>query len=321
MWLILNICLQTVLINPNKTMKQTNTTYPIKIQPVFIHNSKDSLGIRIAKKASQQMNSTGYLAFSANSNRNWQQSGNDYLQASFNYNPSLKINKSNYFIEQKLNINYGLRKSNNTRIEKTEDQFTYQVKLKLLGAHLKPLFKQQNKSNLQIGLKLNSQFSKTYKERFNPLNGLNLLPVSQFASPGYLNLQAAYSFQFLKYYEIALSISSIKFTSFLAQNYYTLWGKNELYKVKFKEYYLLEHGYSLSIDYQQNISNKITIKSENALFIHAQSPILLDLASNGEITYLLNSNFKLIFKHQLIYDRAIAEKAQWQNVFLLGYYF
>ena len=313
--------LLAILFNINKPTNFNQPENAIKIQPVFIHNSIDSLGIRIAKKANLQLNNTGFIAFSANTNHNWQQSGNDYLQASFNYNPSLKINKSSYFLEQKLNINYGLRKSNKTRIEKTEDQFSYQIKLKLLGAHLKPLFKQQHKSNLQIGLKLNSQFSKTYKERFNPLNGLNLLPVSQFASPGYLNLQAAYSFQILKYYEIALAISSIKFTSFLAQNYYTLWGKNELYKVKIKEYYLLEHGYSLSIDYQQNISDKITIKSENALFIHAESPILVDLASNGEITYLLNSNFKLIFKHQLIYDRAIAEKAQWQNVFLLGYYF
>ena len=313
--------LLAVLMNTNKPIYIEQPQTQLKIQPVIIQYSKDSLGIRIAKKASLQMNNTGYLAFSANTNHNWQQSGNDYLQASFNYNPSLKINKQQYFLEQKLNINYGLRKSNDTRIEKTEDQFSYQIKLKLFGSQLKTLFKQQSKSNLQIGLKVNSQFSKTYKDRFNPLNGSNLLPVSQFASPGYLNLQAAYSFQFLKYYEIAFAVSSIKFTSFIAQNYYTLWGKNELYKVKFNDYYLLEHGYSLSVDYQHNFNDKITIKSENSLFVHAESPILIDLASNGEITYLLNNNFKLILKHQLIYDRAIAEKAQWQHIFLLGYYF
>ena len=313
--------LLAVLINTNKPTNIEQPQNPIKIQPVIIQKSIDSLGIRIAKKAPLQLNNTGYLAFSANTNHNWQQSGNDYLQASFNFNPSLKVNKPQYFLEQKLNISYGLRKSNNTRIEKTEDQFSYQLKLKLFGLQLKSLLNQHSKSNLQIGLKVNSQISKTYKERFNPLNVLNLLPVSQFASPGYLNLQAAYSFPFLNYYEIALAVSSIKLTSFLAQNYYTLWGKDELYKVKFKDYYLLEHGYSLSVEYKQKINNKITIKSENALFIHAESPILLDIASNGEITYLLNSNFKLIFKHQLIYDRAIAEKAQWQNIFLLGYYF
>ena len=112
--------LLAVLINTSKSTFFNQPQYPIKIQPVFIHNSIDSLGIRIAKKANLQLNNTGYLAFSANSNHNWQQSGNDYLQASFNYNPSLKINKQQYFLEQKLNINYGLRKSNDTRIEKTE---------------------------------------------------------------------------------------------------------------------------------------------------------------------------------------------------------
>ena len=62
--------LLAVLMNTNKPINIELTQTPLKIQPVIIQYSKDSLGIRIAKKATLQMNNTGYLAFSANTNHN-----------------------------------------------------------------------------------------------------------------------------------------------------------------------------------------------------------------------------------------------------------
>ena len=313
MWLILNSCILSVL--------GTQTDLYIK-QTALVLNESDSISRDITDKESLRWRQAGFIAFSANENSNWQQSDLNQLNALLNYTPINKLTRQQYILEQKWIIKYGLSKSNQISLGKTEDYFAYQIKWKLLPLHLKtPTILLSKKSNFQLSLKLQSQFSKTYKEKYIPSIGLKTVPISQFASPAYLDIQAAYSVQLWKAIDIALSISSIKITSFLAQNYYTLFNKNELFKVKRKEKIAFEHGYTLAIDFDKNLFRNISIKAEQKIFLNPQNAIQVDLESNTEISYPLSKNLKLIFKHQLIFDTDISEKAQRQSLFLLGYYF
>ena len=226
MWLILNSCILSVL--------GTQTDLYIK-QTALVLNESDSISRDITDKESLRWHQAGFIAFSANENSNWQQSDLNQLNALLNYTPINKLTRQQYILEQKWILKYGLSKSNQINLGKTEDYFAYQIKWKLLPLHLKkPTILISKKSNFQLSLKLQSQFSKTYKEKYIPSNGLKIVPISQFASPAYLDIQAAYSVKLWKAIDIALSISSIKITSFLAQNYYTLFNKNELFKVKRK---------------------------------------------------------------------------------------
>ena len=313
MWLILNSCILTVL--------GTQTDLYIK-QTALVLNESDSHSRDITAKESLRWTQDGFIAFSANENSNWQQSDLNQLNALLNYTPINKLTRQQYILEQKWIIKYGLSKSNQISLGKTEDYFAYQIKWKLLPLHLTtPTILLSKKSNFQLSLKLQSQFSKTYKEKYIPSIGLKTVPISQFASPAYLDIQAAYSVQLWKAVDIALSVSSIKITSFLAQNYYTLFNKNELFKVKRKEKIAFEHGYTLAIDFDKNVYRNITIKAEQKIFVNPQNAIQVDLESNTEISYALSKNLKFIFKHQLIFDTDISEQAQRQTLFLLGYYF
>ena len=313
MWLILNSCILSVL--------GTQTDLYIK-QTALVLNESDSISRDITDKESLRWRQAGFIAFSANENSNWQQSDLNQLNALLNYTPINKLTRQQYILEQKWIIKYGLSKSNQINLGKTEDYFAYQIKWKLLPLHLKtPTILLSKKSNFQLSLKLQSQFSKTYKEKYIPSIGLKTVPISQFASPAYLDIQAAYSVQLWKAVDIALSVSSIKITSFLAQNYYTLFNKNELFKVKRKEKIAFEHGYTLAIDFDKNVYRNITIKAEQKIFVNPQNAIQVDLESNAELSYALSKNLKFIFKHQLIFDTDISEQAQRQTLFLLGYYF
>ena len=285
-------------------------------------NESDSLARVITDKESFRWRQAGFIAFSANETSNWQQSGHKQLNALLNYTPNNKLTRQYYLLEQKWILKYGLSKSNQINLEKIEDYFAYQIKWRLLLPNLRTTTIRFNKkSNFQLSLKLQSQFSKTYKEKYIPSIGLKTVPISQFASPAYLDIQAAYSIQLWKAVDIALSISSIKITSFLAQNYYTLFNKNELFKVKRKEKIAFEHGYTLAIDLDKNVFRNIAIKAEQKIFINPQNAIQVDLESNTEISYALSKNLKFIFKHQLIFDADISDEIQRQSLFLLGYYF
>ena len=313
MWLILNSCILSVL--------GTQTDLYIK-KTALVLNESDSISRDITDKESVRWRQAGFIAFSANENSNWQQSDLNQLNTLLNYTPSNKLTRQQYILEQKWILKYGLSKSNRINLGKTEDYFAYQIKWKLLPLHLKtPTILLSKKSNFQLSLKFQSQFSKTYKEKYIPNIGLKTVPISQFASPAYLDIQAAYSIQLWKTIDIALSISSIKITSFLAQNYYTLFNKNELFKVKRKEKIAFEHGYTLAVDVEKNLFGNITIKAEHKIFVNPVNAIQIDIESNTEINYPLSKNLKLIFKHQLIFDTDISEKAQIQSLFLLGYYF
>lgn len=313
MWLILNICTLSVL--------GTQTDLYIK-QTALVLNESDSLARVITDKESFRWRQAGFVAFSANETSNWQQSGHKQLNALLNYTPNNKLTRQHYLVEQKWILKYGLSKSNQINLEKIEDYFAYQIKWRLLLPNLRTTTIRFNeKSNFQLSLKLQSQFSKTYKEKYIPSIGLKTVPISQFASPAYLDIQAAYSIQLWKAVDIALSISSIKITSFLAQNYYTLFNKNELFKVKRKEKIAFEHGYTLAIDLDKNVFRNIAIKAEQKIFINPQNAIQVDLESNTEISYALSKNLKFIFKHQLIFDADISDEIQRQSLFLLGYYF
>jgi len=312
-WLILNICTLSVL--------GTQTDLYIK-QTALVLNESDSIARVTTEKESFRWRQAGFIAFSANETSNWQQSGHQQLNALLNYTPINKLTRQQYTLEQKWFLKYGLSKSNQINLAKTEDYFAYQIKWKLMLPHLKtPAIKFSKKSNFLLSLKLQSQFSKTYKEKYIPSIGLKTVPISQFASPAYLDIQAAYSIQLWKAIDMAISISSIKITSFLAQNYYALFNKNELFKVKKKEKIAFEHGYTLAVDVEKNLFRNITIKTEQKIFINPQNTIQVDLESNTEINYALSKNLKLIFKHQLIFDADISEQAQRQTLFLLGYYF
>ena len=313
MWIILNICILSVL--------GTQTDPYIK-QTALVLNESDSISRTIPNKNSFRWRQAGFIAFSANETSNWQQSGHKQLNALLNYTPINKLTRQQYILEQKWILKYGLSKSNLINLEKTEDYFAYQIKWKLLLPHLKtPTIKFTNKANLLLSLKLQSQLSKTYKEKFIPSIGLKTVPISQFASPAYLDIQAAYSIELWKAVDIAISISSIKITSFLAQNYYALFNKNELFKVKKKEKIAFEHGYTLALDVEQNLFRNIAIKAEQKIFVNPVNAIQIDLESNTEINYALSKNLKLIFKHQLIFDADVSEQMQRQTLLLLGYYF
>jgi hypothetical protein len=312
-WLILNSCILSVL--------GTQTDLYIK-KTALVLNESDSISRDITDKESVRWRQAGFIAFSANENSNWQQSDLNQLNTLLNYTPSNKLTRQQYILEQKWILKYGLSKSNRINLGKTEDYFAYQIKWKLLPLHLKtPTILLSKKSNFQLSLKFQSQFSKTYKEKYIPNIGLKTVPISQFASPAYLDIQAAYSIQLWKTIDIALSISSIKITSFLAQNYYTLFNKNELFKVKRKEKIAFEHGYTLAVDVEKNLFGNITIKAEHKIFVNPVNAIQIDIESNTEINYPLSKNLKLIFKHQLIFDADISEEIQRQTLFLLGYYF
>jgi hypothetical protein len=312
-WIILNICILSVL--------GTQTDPYIK-QTALVLNESDSISRTIPNKNSFRWRQAGFIAFSANETSNWQQSGHKQLNALLNYTPINKLTRQQYILEQKWILKYGLSKSNLINLEKTEDYFAYQIKWKLLLPHLKtPTIKFTNKANLLLSLKLQSQLSKTYKEKFIPSIGLKTVPISQFASPAYLDIQAAYSIELWKAVDIAISISSIKITSFLAQNYYALFNKNELFKVKKKEKIAFEHGYTLALDVEQNLFRNIAIKAEQKIFVNPVNAIQIDLESNTEINYALSKNLKLIFKHQLIFDADVSEQMQRQTLLLLGYYF
>lgn len=313
MWIILNICILSVL--------GTQTDPYIK-QTALVLNESDSISRTIPNKNSFRWRQAGFIAFSANETSNWQQSGHKQLNALLNYTPINKLTRQQYILEQKWILKYGLSKSNLINLEKTEDYIAYQIKWKLLLPHLKtPTIKFTNKANLLLSLKLQSQLSKTYKEKFIPSIGLKTVPISQFASPAYLDIQAAYSIELWKAVDIAISISSIKITSFLAQNYYALFNKNELFKVKKKEKIAFEHGYTLALDVEQNLFRNIAIKAEQKIFVNPVNAIQIDLESNTEINYALSKNLKLIFKHQLIFDADVSEQMQRQTLLLLGYYF
>jgi hypothetical protein len=297
-------------------------TDPYIKQTALVLNESDSISRTIPNKNSFRWRQAGFIAFSANETSNWQQSGHKQLNALLNYTPINKLTRQQYILEQKWILKYGLSKSNLINLEKTEDYFAYQIKWKLLLPHLKtPTIKFTNKANLLLSLKLQSQLSKTYKEKFIPSIGLKTVPISQFASPAYLDIQAAYSIELWKAVDIAISISSIKITSFLAQNYYALFNKNELFKVKKKEKIAFEHGYTLALDVEQNLFRNIAIKAEQKIFVNPVNAIQIDLESNTEINYALSKNLKLIFKHQLIFDADVSEQMQRQTLLLLGYYF
>ena len=313
MWLILNSCILSVL--------GTQTDQYIN-QTALVLNESDSIVRDITEKESARWRHAGFIAFSANETSNWQQSGYKQLNALINYTPISKLTRQQYLLEQKWFIKYGLSKSNQSNLAKTEDYFAYQIKWKLFLRQLKtPTILYNNKTNFQLSLKLQSQFSKTYKEKYIPSIGLKTVPISQFASPAYLDIQAAYSVQLWKAVDIALSVSSIKITSFLAQNYYILFNKNELFKVKRKEKIAFEHGYTLAIDFDKNVFRNITMKAEQKIFVNPKNAIQIDLESNSEISYALSKNLKFIFKHHLIFDTDISEQTHSQILFLLGYYF
>jgi len=232
---------------------------------------------------------------------NWAKGGDNNVAGTSYINLFANRNVNGWSWENKLDLEYGLKRENKEIWKKTDDRLEFNTKLG----------KQSSKKDWFYTAYLNfkTQFDKGFD-----YDDSETISISDFMAPGYLTLGPAADYKPNEYFSAMISPAAYKATFVLDQR---LADQGE-FGVKEAEYQIVgtdttkindgqtlrhEVGANLVLSFKKDIFKNVNLDTKLDLFSnYLENPQNIDVDWQMAITMKVNSFLNVLFKTHLIYD-------------------